>query len=348
MISIIANFYKSERFIPKLVNSVIQQTYQDWELICVNDCSPQDDLKVLLKFADKDKRIKIVNNKENLGISRAKFEGIKHATGKYLMFIDGDDWLEPEALAKCIEPAEQYDVDMVIMSSQKVLYWGFPVKKNVSYNSDVNRVISQPELFDRYYLNFFGINLFSVTYWGKLIRRDAFDRAHLEPSGLDYSEDEIFNMMLFPHLRSMYMLDYVGYNWRWGGITSGRLAATIKRVIKLLTFVMNFYDRRMQLIVQYNYEKAKRPLTIELVNYLISEISSIASNKECDENLLLFIKQYLEKIHDNRQYLFDCKGEKYDVIFNGNAKDVYLHCYNLYHKNIVKNTIKRIVHSIVD
>lgn len=348
MISIIANFYKSEKYIPQLINSVLNQTYQDWELICVNDCSPQNDLQVLETFANKDKRIKIVDNKQNLGISKAKFEGIKHATGKYLMFIDGDDWLEPEALERCVEPAEKYDIDMVVMSSQKVLYCGFPLKKVLSVNTNVNSVISQPELFDKYYINFFGKNIFSVTYWGKLIRRDAFDRANLEPSKLDYSEDEIFNMLLFPHLRSMYMLDYVGYNWRWGGITSGRLAATVKREMKMLSFVMDFYDQRMGLLEKYSYDKAKRPLTVELVNYLIVSISSIATTEECSEELLGFIEKFANKVKDNRQYLAECHGEKYDIILNGTAKDVYSYCRGLYKKDIVKNTIKKFVHKFVD
>lgn len=345
-ISIIANFYKSEKFIPKLIESVKRQSYTDWELICVNDCSPMNDLAVILKYAKTDSRIIVVNNKFNMGISKAKFEGIRHAIGKYLMFIDGDDWLEPEALERCLEPAEKYNVDMVIMSSQKVLHRFWNLKKNKSINNDVNRVISQPELFDKYYINFFGINLFSVTYWGKLIRREAFDRANLTPSNRDYSEDLIFNMLLFPHLKSMYMLDYIGYNWRWGGITSGRLSASIDREIKLLTFVLDFYERRLNLLNTYHYDKAYKWLTIELVNYLIANVSFIASKDNCDQRLLGFIDNYIKIVNEHKEHLNGCNSEKYVAIFSGNPQTVYSYCRKLYKQHYLKYSIKKIVHKL--
>lgn len=347
-ISIIANFYKSEKFIPKLIDSVIAQTYQDWELVCVNDCSPWGDLNVLRKYANKEPRILIINNEENMGISKAKFEGIKYATGKYLMFIDGDDWLEPEALERCIEPAEKNDVDMVVMSSQKVLYRFIAWKKVKSINRDVNRIIAQPELFDKYYINFFGINMFSVTYWGKLIRRDAFDRANLRPSEKDYSEDEIFNMLLFPHLRSMYMLDYVGYNWRWGGITSGRLANNVERTIKLLTFVLDFYEQRLQLLDLYQYERGYQFLTIELVNYLVANVSDVASKDLCPPQLVPLLKKYINTINEHTDYLAGCNGSKYDAVFSGDVEMIYSYCRQSYKKRFIEKYIKRIIHSIID
>lgn len=338
---------KSEKFIPKLIDSVIGQTFADWELICVNDCSPQNDLAILQQYAEKDSRIKIVDNKVNLGISKAKFEGIKQAHGKYLMFIDGDDWLESQALERCLEPAEKFSIDMVVMSSQKVLHKGITWKRKRTINDDANRVIEQPELFDKYYINFFGVNLFQVTYWGKLIRRDAFDRANLSPSNIDYSEDLIFNMMLFPHLRSMYMLDYVGYNWRWGGITSGRIKNSTKKTIKLLSFVLDFYQQRLQLIRNYNYDKAYRTLTIELVNYLIFNLSQIAYAKSCDEKLLGIIENYTKVVTRNKNYLEGCIGAKFDVVLSGNPDEIYNFCHTQYRKSYIKNTIKRVVHEFV-
>lgn len=346
-ISIIANFYKSENFIPQLIQSVINQSYQDWELICVNDCSPMNDLEIINYYAKRDSRIIVISNPKNLGISKSKFEGIKKARGKYLMFIDGDDWLENEALERCVKPAEKYDIDMVIMSSQKVLLKGFIRYKRPWKNKDVHRIISQPELFDKYYINFFGINLFSVTYWGKLIRKDAIDRACLSPSDSDYSEDEIFNMMLFPHLKSMYMIDYIGYNWRWGGITSGRLKNTEQRQIRLLSFVLNFYDRRMALLNYYKYEKAKRFLTIELVNYLIEGISSVAHFSTPSNTLRLFLIKYLQKIKDNQRYISDMQTPKYLAVFSNSADELYSYCHSIYKKNYCRNQFKTLLHHLV-
>lgn len=347
VVSIIANFYKSEPFIPQLIDSVINQTFQDWELICVNDCSPWGDLQVLQKYAIKDKRIRIVNNEINLGISKAKFEGIKYATGKYLMFIDGDDWLEPEALQRCVTPAENEDIDMVIMSSQKVLKKGLFTYRHKDVNQNVNFAITQPELFDTYFVNFFGVNIFPVTYWGKLIRRDAFDRADLSASDVDYAEDQVFTMNLFPHLRSMYLLDYIGYNWRWGGITSGRVKINVSKVIQLLTFVLSFFERRMQILNEYNYKKGKKWLTIELVNYLLGNISQVAATDDCPKDLEVFIADYLHIINANQQYLLDCTAPKYAVVRKNDPVQFYMFCRGIYKQNYWKNKFKSWVHYLV-
>lgn len=345
-ISIIANFWSSEVYIPKLIESVVRQTYKDWELICVNDCSPLNDLKVIQNYAQKEPRIVIVNNKVNMGISKAKFEGIKYARGEYLMFIDGDDWLEPEALEKCIVPAEKHGIDMVIMSSQKVLYKRFALYSKKSVCPDCNRVISQPELFEEYFSNFFGNNMFSVTYWGKLIRKTAFDRANLSPSPSDYSEDLLFNMKLFPHLKSMYMLDYIGYNWRWGGITSGRLQATEKRVFKLLDFVLNMYETRKQVLNQYNYEKGKYYMTRELVDYLFENLSTISSGCSPSKSISCLIQKYIDVFKSNSMYLVAAEGEKYDYIRTYNIEKIYQYCHLKYKKERIKRYIKSLIHTI--
>ncbi|MCF0178476.1 MAG: glycosyltransferase family 2 protein, partial [Bacteroidales bacterium] len=107
-ITIIATFYNSERFIPKLMKSVFAQTFTDWEMVCVCDCSPGNDAVLLTKIVEKahaGDKVRIINNPQNMGISRSKEIGIKAARGKYLTFIDGDDWLDHDALRRMAEPA---------------------------------------------------------------------------------------------------------------------------------------------------------------------------------------------------------------------------------------------------
>ena len=347
-ISIIANFWSSEVYIPKLMESVINQTYRDWELICVNDCSPMNDLKVIQRYASKDSRIVVVDNKVNMGISKAKFEGTKHAKGEYLMFIDGDDWLEPEALQRCIEPAEKYGVDMVVMSSRKVLVWaGMPVYKKPDINKDVNRVIAQPELFDKYFVGFFGMNNFPVPYWGKLIRKSVFDKANLKPLELDYSEDLIFNMNLFPYLNSVYMLDYQGYNWRWGGLTSGRLKTTRKRTMKLLNFVLDMYDMRMDVLNKYKYEKGKKYMTIELVNYLVANLSVISNTVVPDDACKEMIQKYIDKFDQNKQYVTEFNDEKFQAFRSKDVNVVYAYCHKVYKQQAKKRLLKKVIHMFI-
>jgi len=217
LVTVIANFYKSERYIDKLVRSVLAQSFADFELLCVNDCSPGHDRQMLEAWAAKDARIRVVNNEVNLGICRAKWKGMAEARGKYLMFIDGDDWLETDAIKSMVMPAEQYALDLVVMNSRKVLpvlRYGKPLRSQVDC---FDTPLYMPDVRERFYINFFGVDCFGVAYWGKLYRRQMIVDAHIEQPSDILAEDFVFNLRLFPHVQSMMFVDYTGYNWRWGG-----------------------------------------------------------------------------------------------------------------------------------
>lgn len=92
-ISIIVPVYNTEKFLEKCLNSLINQTLKDIEIICINDGSTDKSLQILEKFANKDKRIQIINQ-TNSGLSVARNIGIKKAKGEYIGFVDSDDWVD--------------------------------------------------------------------------------------------------------------------------------------------------------------------------------------------------------------------------------------------------------------
>ncbi|MBQ4263498.1 MAG: glycosyltransferase family 2 protein [Bacilli bacterium] len=95
LISIVVPVYNCEKYLKDTIGSVILQTYGNWELILVNDCSKDKSLKVLKDFSKKDKRIRYINLNRNQGVSNARNVGVKEAKGKYLCFLDGDDvWVQ--------------------------------------------------------------------------------------------------------------------------------------------------------------------------------------------------------------------------------------------------------------
>ena len=96
-VSIIIPIYNSQKFLKECLDSVVMQTLQDIELICINDKSTDNSIDILNKYAKNDKRIKIINQKENKGPGVARNLGIKNATGEYIMFLDPDDWFEETA-----------------------------------------------------------------------------------------------------------------------------------------------------------------------------------------------------------------------------------------------------------
>ena len=86
-LSIIIPVYNAEKYLKTCLDSILNQTYKDIEVICVNDCSKDDSLKILEEYARKDKRVQIINNETNLGPGANRNIGIKRARGKYLTFI---------------------------------------------------------------------------------------------------------------------------------------------------------------------------------------------------------------------------------------------------------------------
>lgn len=98
VVSIITPLFNAERFIKETINSVIQQTYTDWEWIIVNDCSSDKSVEIVESFAANEPRIKLIHLKENSGTGIAKNTALKEAKGNYIAFIDSDDCWFPQKL----------------------------------------------------------------------------------------------------------------------------------------------------------------------------------------------------------------------------------------------------------
>ena len=111
-ISIIIPAYKVEKTLRRCLDSVLNQTFSDWEAICVNDGSPDNSDKILAEYAERDKRFKVVN-KTNGGLSDARNVGMKHATGKYIMYLDSDDFIHPQTMELAHAMAERDNSDIV-------------------------------------------------------------------------------------------------------------------------------------------------------------------------------------------------------------------------------------------
>lgn len=109
LVSVIVPVFNAEKYIKRTVESVKAQTYDNWELILVNDCSSDNSLKIILDLADKDKRIKVISLDENSGPAVARNMGIKAAKGSFIAFLDADDLWLPEKLEKQLKFIEEKD-----------------------------------------------------------------------------------------------------------------------------------------------------------------------------------------------------------------------------------------------
>ena len=113
MISIIVPVYNVEKYLPACIDSLINQTYRDIEIICVNDGSTDGSLAILEEYARKDNRIKIIS-RENKGISHSRNEALDIALGEWIMFVDSDDFIDIDTCEKAVKIANEQNADLVL------------------------------------------------------------------------------------------------------------------------------------------------------------------------------------------------------------------------------------------
>lgn len=140
LVSVIMPSYGSEKFISKSIDSVLLQTYDNWELIIIDDCSPDESNKIIKEYLSKDSRIKFVKLEKNSGVAVARNKGIEIAKGRFIAFLDSDDLWLPEKLEKQINFMKYHDLAftyssyMLIDETDKNI-GEFIVKPKISYSS---------------------------------------------------------------------------------------------------------------------------------------------------------------------------------------------------------------------
>lgn len=221
LISIIVPVYKVEKYIHKCINSILSQTYSNFELILIDDGSPDNCGKICDEYAQKDNRIKVIHQK-NSGTIIARNAGIKIATGKYLGFVDSDDYIKPkmyEKLYNCIS-SDNYDIvwcDVVIeLSNRQVIS-----KLTASENSE--NLLSQ--LLKGEYPGWM---------WNKLISRDFFLKCNIyqDPSCSVMEDVLIMIQLLYWRPKLKYLADAL---YIYNRTNDNALTATNNIVIKSIT-----------------------------------------------------------------------------------------------------------------
>lgn len=147
MISIIIPVYNVEEYLHVCLNSVLKQTYQDFEIICIDDASTDSSLEILEYFIQKDSRIKILKNDYNKGPGYSRNRGLDIAQGKYISFLDADDWLSPNAFEILIEKTEENNLDFLMF-------------KNIVFYEE-NREFGMEEYYDMKFMDKFENEIFN-------------------------------------------------------------------------------------------------------------------------------------------------------------------------------------------
>ncbi|MBR1733509.1 MAG: glycosyltransferase family 2 protein [Alloprevotella sp.] len=270
LVSVIIPVYNQERYIRKCLDSVCGQSYRDLEIIVVDDGSTDNSLPIAERVAARDPRVRIIK-KRNEGLAFARRDGLSAASGGFIMHVDSDDYILPDAVENLLRAYGEHGGPDIVYGGFKRRYSFLYSKMSGGAAAGVprGRLISQPELFGKYYVSFFGWNLLRTSQWGALFRKEALDRAMgeealFDPNFVNYGEDTYFNLLLFPYLRSVCVIDTPVYVYRYGGITC-RYNAAFKTYL-------DFSDIRLGLLDKYNYELGYKFLYAEYRNLLLTEI----------------------------------------------------------------------------
>lgn len=289
-VSVLVPLYNQERYIDACLKSICTQSYKNLEIIVVNDGSTDTSPLMAKKWAERDPRIKVVD-KQNEGLTFARRDGYKVATGDFVAFVDSDDMLMPGAIETLVGHMVDKDVDLVLGAIVRKLGI-FEQKLNNHGIFPVNQVVTQPELFDKYYVGFFGKTCFTVSMWGRLFKKSLIDKALQEtelfsPEIRFMGEDEHFNVMLFPYLKSMYMTDEPVYYYRYGGAAD--------RYNRFFPELLNFSTKRLGLLDKYNYQEGYQYLFAEYVAIFFQHGKQLIGYNKADKaGVIDYFKQEMK------------------------------------------------------
>ena len=213
-ISIISPIFNRDRYILRFIKSLQYQSFNNIEIILIDDCSIDQSSKEVEKYQQKDKRIILIKNKKNKGTLISRNIGVLYSKGRYLILPDPDDILSKNIIFLCYKYAEKNKYEMIRFN----LYLGsktisFP---NIVKNLD-NRVILQPELST---YNFYGnheLQIIDLSLSNKFIRKDLYLKSlnELHKFYLNvymiYMEDTIINIILYRIAKNLYFLKRIGY-----------------------------------------------------------------------------------------------------------------------------------------
>ena len=199
--SIIVPIYNVEPFISKCIKSILNQDYKELEIILVDDGSTDGSSKVVDEYALLDSRI-ISVHKENEGVSEARNTGVRMAKGEYIMFVDGDDYVEPNYVSSFVYLMEKTQADMGVSYSRLV---DDEKKKNLELTFEIKNGIS---VLDEMYLE-----KIDVAVWNKIYRKSLLDQYNIRFNTLFwFAEGMTFNVECYLHFNKIATTNFEVYH----------------------------------------------------------------------------------------------------------------------------------------
>lgn len=250
MVSIIVPIYNAEQYLRRCVDSILNQEYTDYELLLVNDGSTDASGDICEEYGDRDPRV-IVIQKENTGVSDSRNRALDRARGKYLQFLDSDDWITPDATRLFVRAAEEYGCDMVISDFYRVVGERLSPKGDIEEEGVLTREEFAAHMMENPADFYYGV------LWNKLYRRDIVEEHKLRmDTDISWCEDFMFNLEYIRYAKVFYALHAPIYYYvkRKGSLASQgiNISKTVKMKLNVFEYYNNFYKHVLE---EEDYEK---------------------------------------------------------------------------------------------
>lgn len=246
--SIIVPVYNVEKEIRKCLDSIKNQTYGDFEVLCVDDCGKDSSMDIVREYAQKDNRFKILTHEHNRGVSAARNTGLDNASGEYTMFVDSDDWLETNALEIIKNNFDKSKSEVIVFN----IYNCYPDGKKEINDTTNFKKSNQTQVL----LTENNLNTFIGVVWNRAYKTSLINDNHIRfPEGM-IIEDSDFTFKISMHIKSVFIIEDVLYNYlrnREGSYTTED--AVNNRIKDEITVISNCWKYAKSLKRERYYRK---------------------------------------------------------------------------------------------
>lgn len=237
-VSIIIPVYNGENYIRKCLDSILNQEYKDFEVLVVDDNSMDNSYSILQEYEKNDSRVTVIHLDKNIGVSSGRNIALDKAIGKYIQFVDCDDYIVRDATKNFVRAMEKSDVDMVISHFYRVVGDVLSLKGDI----DKNIMLSRSD-----YVEFMAENPADYYYavlWNKLYKRDIIEKNNIRfDENVSWCEDFIFNMEYLLHVHSIEStLSPTYYYVKREGSLVSKSINSLTNIVRMKLSVLEYYN----------------------------------------------------------------------------------------------------------
>lgn len=289
LISVIVPVYNCEKYLSECVESILSQSYKNFEILLLNDGSKDGSEEICLNFSEHDMRIKVISHM-NMGVSKTRKKGLNMAKGKYITFIDSDDAIQPDYLQCLYNKIVEDDSDVVCCNSID------SGEKNVSITE--SEIVTDNKIWLR---AFFERKRYAYCIWGKLYKKEILKNINFPE--MKYAEDTLVVLNVFKKAKRISLLNYFGYFYRDNLSGAMRKSKGLKQPKDVLNLAKSVYDYCMNSYIEFEVLASKY-----LINSIFNAIISGSCSKEIEwKPVSIFIEGCLDSVK-KKYYFTNIKG----------------------------------------